>query len=198
MPIETLNLALFNLLNASVHAKPFIIDLAIFVANDLLYILLGLLIFLWCSGDLELKERAFKAVTLTAIALLVSYLISLVYFHPRPFVMGVGQTLIEHRPSASFPSNHMLIFSTIALSYYGSGRKLVGGILLLLAFAVAWSRVYLGVHFPLDMLGALVLASLVNIVGFYVWQRYHQIFMRFALTVYQCLGKPLLNRGWIK
>ena len=46
MPIETLNLELFSLINASAEAKPWIIHLAIFIANDLLYLVLGLLVFL--------------------------------------------------------------------------------------------------------------------------------------------------------
>ena len=198
MPIETFNLALFSALNASTDAKPVMIHLAIFVANDLLYILLGLLVFLWCYGDLQLKERAFKAVALTAVSLLLGYLISLIYPHPRPFVMEVGRTLIEHKPTTSFPSNHMLIFSTIALSYCFAARKLAGGILLGLAFAVAWSRIYVGVHFPLDMLGAFILALFVNLIGFYLWQHYHQVFMQIALNIYRWVGKPLLDRGLIK
>ncbi len=43
--------------------------------------------------------------------------------------MGVGTTFIEHAPTASFPSNHMLIFSTIALSYLFAQRKIIGIIL---------------------------------------------------------------------
>ena len=155
MPIETLNLELFSLINASAEAKPWIIHLAIFIANDLLYLVLGLLV-LWCFGDLANKERALRAVLLTSIALGVGYLISLYYPHSRPFVLGVGHTLIEHSATASFPSNHMLIFSTIALSYLSVGRRVAGGILLLMAFAVAWSRIYIGVHFRWICLAPLV------------------------------------------
>ncbi len=66
---------------------------------------------------------------------------------PKTVCDGVGTTFIEHAPTASFPSNHMLIFSTIALSYLFAQRKIIGIILLFLSFMVAWSRIYLGVHF---------------------------------------------------
>lgn len=99
---------------------------------------------LWRS---RFKNRVIKSVFLTCVSLLVGYVISLFYHHPRPFVMGVGTTFIEHAPTASFPSNHMLIFSTIALSYLFAQRKMIGIILLFLSFVVAWSRIYLGVHF---------------------------------------------------
>ncbi|MFT4020567.1 MAG: undecaprenyl-diphosphatase [Acinetobacter sp.] len=198
MSLETLNIQLFEAINAKQHASPFSIEFAIFIANDVLYILLLLLLFLWCYGDLELKERAMKAALFTTISLIIGFIISLFYDHPRPFVMDVGRTLIQHAPNASFPSDHMLIFSTIALSYLFSQRKMAGFILLGLAFAVAWSRIYLGVHFPFDMIGAFVVAFLVNLFGQRLWELYGPQIMHFMLYLYTTLGKPLLKRGIIK
>ncbi|MFL1170253.1 undecaprenyl-diphosphatase, partial [Acinetobacter baumannii] len=137
-------------------------------------------------------------VFLTCVSLLVGYVISLFYHHPRPFVMGVGTTFIEHAPTASFPSNHMLIFSTIALSYLFAQRKIIGIILLFLSFVVAWSRIYLGVHFPLDMLGAFIVALLVNTAGYYFWNVYGTPLTAFFIHLYQIICKPLLDRGLIK
>ena len=78
---------------------------------------------------------------------------------PRPFLLGLGHTLIDHRPSASFPSNHATVFfiwaTTLALCGLGRLALTFGGLGLL----VAWSRVYLGVHFPADMAGAAVVAA---------------------------------------
>lgn len=198
MSFETLNLTLFNEINASTHASHLVIDLAIFIANDLIYILLGFLLFLWCYGDLQLKERAIRAVLLTAVALIIGYIISLFYYHPRPFVMEVGRTLIEHRPSASFPSNHMLIFSTIGFSYLFAKRYLAAAIFLISAAGVAWSRVYLGVHFPLDMLGAFSVAFLVNLLGQRFWQYFGQKLLDFFLKIYQIICRPLLEKGVFK
>ncbi|RQL49680.1 undecaprenyl-diphosphatase [Acinetobacter nosocomialis] len=199
MSLEPLNLSLFHVINGAQDASQFIIRLAIFFANDLLYILLFILTFfmvLWRSrfkkiGSLNLSF-------LTCISLLVGYIISLFYHHPRPFVMGVGTTFIEHAPTASFPSNHMLIFSTISLSYLFAQRKIIGMILLFLSFVVAWSRIYLGVHFPLDMLGAFIVALLVNTAGYYFWNAYGTSLTAFFIHLYQIICKPLLDRGLIK
>lgn len=112
--------------------------------------------------------------------------------------MGVGRTLIHHAPNASFPSDHMLIFSTIAWSYLFSGRKFAGGLLLVLAGLVAWSRVYLGVHFPMDMLGAFSIAFLVNILGIWIWKLAGQFILESSTQLYATVCKPLLEKGWIK
>lgn len=55
MSLETLNLGLFHVINGAQDASQFIIRLAIFFANDLLYILLFILTFLWFYGDQDLK-----------------------------------------------------------------------------------------------------------------------------------------------
>ncbi|KOA13719.1 undecaprenyl-pyrophosphatase YbjG, partial [Acinetobacter baumannii] len=62
MSLETLNLGLFHVINGAQDASQFIIRLAIFFANDLLYILLFILTFLWFYGDQDLKNRVIKSV----------------------------------------------------------------------------------------------------------------------------------------
>ena len=197
MSLETLNLSLFHVINGAQDASQFIIRLAIFllmISSIFFYSYLHFMV-LWRS---RFKNRVIKSVFLTCVSLLVGYVISLFYHHPRPFVMGVGTTFIEHAPTASFPSNHMLIFSTIALSYLFAQRKMIGIILLFLSFVVAWSRIYLGVHFPLDMLGAFIVALLVNTAGYYFWNAYGTSLTAFFIHLYQIICKPLLDRGLIK
>lgn len=198
MSLEALNLMWFEKINAPQNASNAVIDLAIFIANDVLYLLILFLLFLWFFGDQQLKERALRAVFFTTIALGIGFVISTIYDHPRPFVMGVGRTLIQHAPNASFPSDHMLIFSTIALSYWCSGRKLAGGLLLILAALVGWSRVYLGVHFPMDMLGAFCVALIVNLFGIWLWKFFGERILQLIMQLYQFICKPLLAKGWVK
>ncbi|WP_111896213.1 undecaprenyl-diphosphatase [Acinetobacter sp. MB5] len=198
MTLEALNLTWFSEINAPLHASHAMIDLAIFIANDVFYLLVLFLLFLWVYGDKQLKERALRAVFFTMISLGIGFIISTFYYHPRPFVMGVGHTFIQHAPDASFPSDHMLIFSTIAWSYLFSGRKFAGSVLLILAGLVAWSRVYLGVHFPMDMIGAFSIALLVNILGIWIWKFAGQSILHTSTQLYTIVCKPLLEKGWIK
>ncbi|MEG0605476.1 MAG: phosphatase PAP2 family protein [Acinetobacter sp.] len=198
MTLSELNLSLFSWINASPEASNTSIHFAIFIANDLLYCMILLFAWFWLRGNYDTKKQILKAFIFTSIAILISQCISHVYYHPRPFVMEVGRTLIYHAPNGSFPSDHMLIFSSIAFSYLFSAQRKLGIFLLVMAWLVAWSRVYLGVHFPLDMLGAFLLAFALNFFGLTLWNLYKDKIMQWALTIHFYLFKPLIQKGYIK
>ena len=198
MTLSELNLSLFSWINASPEASNTSINFAIFIANDLLYCMILLFAWFWLRGNYDTKKQILKAFIFTSIAILISQCISHVYYHPRPFVMEIGRTLIYHAPNGSFPSDHMLIFSSIAFSYLFSAQRKLGIFLLVMAWLVAWSRVYLGVHFPLDMLGAFLLAFALNFFGLKLWNLYKEKIMQWALTIHFYLFKPLIQKGYIK
>ena len=76
----------------------------------------------------------------------------LVYPDPRPLV-GVPH-------SGAFPSGHAAAaFAAATVIAYASRRLAVPAYVL--AALVAWSRVYVGVHWPLDVIGGAVLGVLV-------------------------------------
>ena len=198
MSLDQLNLYLFHLLNAPDHASIWMINYASLIAHDLVYVFLLIFAIAWLRGSREIKTGIIKAAIFTAITLSTSEVLSAVLNTPRPFVMEVGRTLIEHAPTGSFPSNHMSIFSGIAFAYYFSPQRDLGRLLLWTAWLVAWSRIYVGVHFPIDMLGAFLIALVVNLAGLPLWWKYQEKLMDFILSIYQFLFAPLIRMGWIK
>jgi undecaprenyl-diphosphatase len=78
---------------------------------------------------------------------------------PRPMALGIGTAYEEHIANGSLPSMHATWMLSLALSMLFAGyARLFGWFMLMLAFATCWSRLYLGVHFPIDIVAALVLA----------------------------------------
>ncbi len=78
----------------------------------------------------------------------------LVYAEPRPLVS------VPH--SGAFPSGHAAsAFAAATVIAWASRRLAVPAYLL--ATLVAWSRVYVGVHWPLDVIGGAALGTLVAI-----------------------------------
>ena len=198
MSLDQLNLYLFHILNVPDQASIWMINYASLIAHDLVYLFLLIFAIAWFRGSYEVKTGIIKAFIFTAITLLMSEVLYAVLNTPRPFVMDVGRTLIEHAPTGSFPSNHMSIFSGIAFAYYFSPQRDLGRILIWTAWLVAWSRVYVGVHFPIDMLGAFLMAITVNLAGLPLWWKYENQIMNFILGIHYWLFSPLIRMGWIK
>ena len=88
------------------------------------------------------------------------------FSYPRPYI-ALAATGEVHKLEAtepqddfrSFPSGHVAFttFMVIALAPVLSGLMLHGGALLIVL--MAWSRMALGVHFPADVLGSIVLIA---------------------------------------
>lgn len=86
--------------------------------------------------------------------------VKLIVARPRPTIEP-----LSHLTSLSFPSEHATqaaaIYLTIAImlskGLKRGWRELVIVIAVLIALAVAWSRVYLGVHYPTDVTAGLLL-----------------------------------------
>ena len=92
----------------------------------------------------------------------------------------------------------MTIVSSIAFAYYFSEPRQVGKFLLILAWLVAWARIYVGVHFPIDMLGAFFLALAVNVAGLALWNKYKDLLMGWVMAIYRKIFNPLIEKGLVK
>lgn len=123
--------------------------------------LLAVIAVLYCFG----AGRARLVLTLLWIpfTFLLSTIVKLLVHRPRPL-----QALIVIPPSYSFPSGHAAaasaLFLTLALLATGAERRagprrFLIGAALFLAVLVAWSRVYLGVHYFSDVVGGLLLGT---------------------------------------
>lgn len=71
---------------------------------------------------------------------------------PRPFEILYGvQQLVQESSRTSFPSSHSAISFAIATSAYYAHPRL-GKVFFVVATCIALSRLYVGVHYPLDIL----------------------------------------------
>lgn len=115
-----------------------------------------------------IKER--KALFILTFGILLSFpIISFIHLFlqiPRPFITYHFQPLIAPPNSFSFPSAHATCISIMAFAYFFTKSKWAWPFLILAIF-VGFTRVYVGVHFPIDILGGLLLGFVISyLIGF--------------------------------
>lgn len=135
--------------------------IAIFGARYLIWIIVGFAIMAVVQlrkGELRIKfKRAFATGLAAAFGIVVNFIISFFVTRPRPYESGLGQNIYDGTMSMdSFPSEHTTAAFAIAMAVYFWNKK-VGRVLLALAALVGLSRIFVGVHYPLDVVvGAIV------------------------------------------
>ncbi|QBR01273.1 phosphatase PAP2 family protein [Paraburkholderia pallida] len=196
--LEALNRSLFLSINATPATPPWLIDTALFIANYLILLVPLTLVLMWLSGDARQRATAIRVCAVTLLTLGVNQAIGYVYPHPRPFVIGLGHTFLEHAPDPSFPSDHGTVFSTFVLTLLLGGMLRTGLLALAVGVAVAWARIFLGVHYPLDMIGAVGVSCLVYAVAAPVWKACGSALTRFAVTLYRALLAAPIRLGWLR
>ncbi|GIK41493.1 MAG: undecaprenyl-diphosphatase [Chloroflexota bacterium] len=104
------------------------------------------------AGRDRTNQRAVLAATLSAIlANTVLKGLNLLYFRPRPFAQHAVNLLFYHPTDSSFPSNAAALGFAIAAGVWFYNRTWGGG-LLVIAGLFGLSRIFGGVHYPLDVL----------------------------------------------
>ncbi|HHS9877249.1 undecaprenyl-diphosphate phosphatase [Klebsiella aerogenes] len=195
--LENINYALFALINATPSSSWWAIEVATFIAKDLIIIVPLLVVALWLWGPNQ-RQLVFKVMLALALSLSISWVIGHLFPHDRPFVDGVGYNFLHHAADDSFPSDHGTVIFTFALAFLFWHRVWSGALLLVIASAIAWSRVYLGVHWPLDMLGGL-LAGMCGCLGAQLlWQSGgHALYQRLQRLYRLCFSLPI-RKGWVR
>jgi undecaprenyl-diphosphatase len=195
--LEAFNQALFLKLNATPSTPAPLIGLARFIADYAIYLVPLALVAMWLSGDPRRRESALRACCVASLALGINQLIALLWPHPRPFMLGIGHTLLHHAPDSSFPSDHATIFASIALSLLVDGVRRYGVAMLLSGVGVAWARVFVGVHFPFDMAGAVAVAYVAFLLIAPLWRWFGASTTRALIAVYRKLLAWPIARGWL-
>jgi undecaprenyl-diphosphatase len=200
--LEHINLLWFSMINSDAGLHGWRLELALFCAEWLILLVPVGLLGLWMRGAGVEREAAVKALAATVVALGINAVIGLLWYHARPFVAGVGHNFMHHAADSSFPSDHGTIMFTVALVLAASSvpaAKRFGRSLLPLSFVVAWSRVFLGVHWPMDMLGALAVALGVTLL--FRTQLLNDLcaMLTAALgSLYRRLMARPIARGWLR
>ncbi len=154
------DISLFRTINNVAGQWPVLDWLGVFFAEHIQYIVGAMLVVLWFwPKDQRDKNRITISVALVSAVVsrfVITSGIRLFYHHPRPYVVLTDvHRLIDGNPSeamASFPSGHAAFFFALAMAVWLFGRRL-GWVLFTIALSMGVARVFVGVHWPSDIVG---------------------------------------------
>lgn len=197
--MESLNQTIFLSLNAPEHPSALALTLAVFFAERLMWAVPLLIGIGWLRGSEETRKTMLAATASGLLGLLINQLIGLVWSHPRPFMIGLGHNLIPHVADSSFPSDHLTLWWAVAFSLVlQRGPRIAGVALALLGVPIAWARIYLGVHFPFDMLGAIAVAALSAWLTLREARWYLEPSYRLSTGIHRRIFGRLIASGWVR
>lgn len=129
-------------------------------------VLVAVLLFYWCLD----KRVGLRLVLYYFAAGWLSQLLKLIFLIPRPFVLDARivphPSAMESATGYSFPSIHTTGAAAMALALGKSYKKRWLWLCLgLYVLVIAFSRLYLGVHAPKDVLAPLLLAPLMCLIA---------------------------------
>lgn len=197
--MEAWNRAVFLALNAPEHPFPALVAIAMALAQWAIFLVPPLLAALWLRGARGGRSGLLLAFCGAEVALGFNQIAALLWYHPRPFAVPIGRTLVEHVADSSFPSDHVTFLLAAGLGLLAwTPYRWAGLLTLALALPVAWARLFLGVHFPLDMIGAIPLAcaGLLVVLPFRSWTD-RTLTPGWVEPLYRRVFAIPIHRGWI-
>lgn len=133
--------------------------------------------FIWIvlSVILLFPKKTRRAGILSIVALIGSLCITNFWLknyvaRVRPYEVINGlNCLVEKASDWSFPSGHSSAAFASAVAIYKSRPKRLGVPCMILAFAIALSRLYVGIHYPTDVICGMLIGTLIGLIVFWLF-----------------------------
>ncbi|MEO8065387.1 MAG: phosphatase PAP2 family protein [Candidatus Doudnabacteria bacterium] len=153
-----MNEALFHVIN-NLAGKSHVLDaLGIFLADKFLYVFFAIVIGLWLSRKLRPNVYLALGSALIARGIIVEILKRIIN-HPRPYeiLQNIHQLLADNEHGMSFPSGHAVIYFSLAFGFWKTEYFWP---FFVAATLGSLARVFVGVHYPADIVTSAVIALL--------------------------------------
>jgi undecaprenyl-diphosphatase len=164
----------FHLINSLAGTAGLFNPFMVFLAQYAEYFFfLGVIVY-WFTRTAQNRRMVVQALVSACVALGVSGMLGHLFYRDRPFVTHTVFQLIKHAANASFPSDHATAAFVIATSIW-LYRKKAGTVWLILAAGIGFSRIWDGVHYPIDVIAG----AFIGIVSAVV---IHALVMRWTIA----------------
>lgn len=119
------------------------------------------------------KAGVYALISLAVGAIITNLCLKLWVCRVRPYEVVEGLRILIAAPKDwSFPSGHTTASFAAALVYYKTLPRVYGAVSVALAVLIAFSRLYVGVHYPTDVLGGLLVGIFASMLTYYLGEKY--------------------------
>jgi undecaprenyl-diphosphatase len=138
----------------------------VFIAEYVIFLLALAAIFFWFTNGKKNRVMVVCAVMTAPLAVIFGKIAGLFYSNYQPFaeLSNVNQ-LIEKTVGNSFPSDHTILVFAFCVTFW-LFQKGWGFLWLLLAALVGISRIWVGVHYPADVLAGAAISTLTAVAAY--------------------------------
>ena len=163
--MQALNISLFRWLAAGYAPNVQLLWLASWVAVNGAFVCVPVMGWMLWRRPPQ-RTYIMLAIVAAVVATVAAHAAAHVFQVPRPFVAGLSADYMQHGAGrGSLPSAHASALFTLAwLFFLRPALRGASGALFAVALAVGWARVYVGLHYPLDICAGLLLGALVAAV----------------------------------
>ncbi len=155
--LEKFNLSGFRLINDLAGHSIWLDKFMVFAADKMGYVLI-LFVFVLFWKKSYFKRVVFVSFGSAVVSRFVFVnLIRYFVYSPRPFlILENVHSLMNHELESSFPSGHASFYFALAMGVYLYNKK-AGLVFLILAGLMGLARIFVSVHWPLDILSGAIL-----------------------------------------
>ncbi len=176
--LNPFDVAVYHLVNGMAGHSQILDAIMIFFAKYALELYALLFVIAWFTlprKDIQNRHALFVAGLSGVLALIINVVISHIWFRPRPFTVfqkGTFTQLVSHSKDASFPSDHASGSWGFASASWGHTPRWVRYSFTILAILVSFARVFVGVHYPTDVLAGLLIGFVSSRI---MWKFAHRL-----------------------
>jgi undecaprenyl-diphosphatase len=143
-------------------------------------LIISFIVFLKSYSNSSEKNRSMMlvyALISTILMVIAVKLAEFFYYNPRPFIVHHFTPIIPFTVDNGFPSGHTVFSAGLAAIASPYAKKFFSIVLWLIVIWVAFSRIYLGVHHTIDVIGSIVIAVLVSLLAFHLSKIFSRKFL---------------------
>ena len=161
MNLSEINIELFRMFNDLGKEVMFLNPIMIFFAKYMKYFLLFGIVMYWFTRKRENRIMIISSMFAFVVAEVFGAIAGAIHSNNQPFaeLSNVNQ-LIGHAIDNSFPSDHAIEFFSICITFL-LFKKNLRYVWLAIAILVSFSRIWVGVHYPADIL----VGAILGIIG---------------------------------